>query len=69
MDRLPNPVEEAIESVNPKEQGLPASNPYESFRSERHAPAELNEKESVRKVICKRYEKKGLNIEQTKRIV
>ena len=27
MDRLPNPVEEAIENVNPKEQGLPASNP------------------------------------------
>ena len=27
MDRPPDPVEEAIESVNPKEQGLPASNP------------------------------------------
>ena len=44
MDRTPNPVEEAIESVNPKEQGLLASNPYESCRSESHAPAELNEK-------------------------
>ena len=41
MDRPPDPVEEAIESVNPKEQGLPASNPQESFRSESHAPAEL----------------------------
>ena len=27
IDRLPNSVEEAIESVNPKEPGLPASNP------------------------------------------
>ena len=27
MDRLLNPVEEAIEGVNPKEQGLLASNP------------------------------------------
>ena len=44
MDRPPDPVEEAIESVNPKEQGLRASNPQESFRSESHAPAELNEK-------------------------
>ena len=44
MDRPLDQVEEAIESVNPKEQGLPASNPYESFRSESHAPAELNEK-------------------------
>ena len=44
MDRTTNAIEEAIESVNPKEQGLLASNPYESFRSESHAPAELNEK-------------------------
>ena len=29
MDRPPNPVEEAVESVNPKEQGLPASDPSE----------------------------------------
>ena len=44
MDRPPDPVEEAIESVNPNEQGLPVSNPQESFRSESHAPVELNEK-------------------------
>ena len=56
MDRLLNQVEEAIDSVNPKEQGLPTFNPYESFRSESHALAELNEK-------------KGLDIEQTKCIV
>ena len=45
MDRLPNLVEEAVESVNPREQGLPASDPSESVRSESHAPVELNEKE------------------------
>ena len=44
MDRLPNLVEEAVESVNPKEQGLPASNPKKYVRSESHTPAETNEK-------------------------
>ena len=43
MDCPPNPVEEAVESVNPGNQGLPASNPSEYVRSESHAPAELNE--------------------------
>ena len=44
MDRPPNQIEEVVESVNPKEQGLPASDPQESVRSERHAPTEPNEK-------------------------
>ena len=44
MDRPPNPVEEAVESVDLKEQGLPASDSLESIRSESHAPAEPNEK-------------------------
>ena len=44
MVRPPNSVEEAVESVNPKEQGLPAFDPLESVRSESHAPAEPNEK-------------------------
>ena len=43
MDRPPNPVEEAAESVNPRDLGLPASNPSESVRSESHAPDEPNE--------------------------
>ena len=43
MDRLPNLVEEAVESVNPREQGLPASNPSESIRSESQTPAKPNE--------------------------
>ena len=44
MDRPPNPVEEAVESVDRKEQGLPASDSSESVRSESHAPTEPNEK-------------------------
>ena len=44
MDRPPNPVEEVVESVDPKEQGLLASDSSESVRSESHAPAEPNEK-------------------------
>ena len=40
MDRLPNPVEEAVESVNPEDQGLSALDPYESFKSESNAPTE-----------------------------
>ena len=43
MDRPPNPTEEATESVNPEDQGLPASDPSESIRSESHAPVGLNE--------------------------
>ena len=38
-----NPIEEAVESVNPGDQGLPASDPSESFKSESHALAEPNE--------------------------
>ena len=44
MDRPPNPVEEAVESVNPREQRLLAYDPQKSVRSESHAPAEPNEK-------------------------
>ena len=36
--------EEAVESDNPREQGLPTSDPWDSVRSETHAPAEPNEK-------------------------
>ena len=43
MDRPPNPTEEAAESVNPGDQGLPASDLFESVRSESHAPTEPNE--------------------------
>ena len=43
MDHPPNPAEEAAESVNPGDQGLPASNPSESVRSESHAPTKPNE--------------------------
>ena len=43
MDRSPNPVEEAIESVNPGDQWLPALDPSESVRRESHTPAEPNE--------------------------
>ena len=43
MDRPPNLAEEAAESVNPGDQGLPASDRSESVRSESHAPAEPNE--------------------------
>ena len=43
MDRPPNPAEEAAESVNPGDQGLPTSDPYESVRSESYAPVEPNE--------------------------
>ena len=43
MDHPPNPVEEATKSVNPGDQGLPALDPFESIRSESHAPAKPNE--------------------------
>ena len=36
MDR--NSVEKVVESVNLGDQGLPASDPSESVRSESHAP-------------------------------
>ena len=39
MDHPSNSTEEATESVNPGDQGLPS----ESIRSESHAPAEPNE--------------------------
>ena len=43
MDHPLNPAEEAAKSVNPGDQGLPASNPFEYVRSESHAPIEPNE--------------------------
>ena len=43
MDRPPKPVEEAVESVNPRDQGLSTSDPSEYVRSESHAPSEPNE--------------------------
>ena len=43
MDRPPNLAEEAVESVNPGDQGLPTSDPSESVISESHAPVEPNE--------------------------
>ena len=39
MDHPSNSIEEATESVNPGDQGLPSK----SVRSESHAPAEPNE--------------------------
>ena len=43
MDRPPNLAEEAAESVNPGDQGLPTSYPFEFVKSESHALAEPNE--------------------------
>ena len=43
MDCPPNPAEEAVESVNPIDQGLPTLDPSESVRSDSHAHAEPNE--------------------------
>ena len=43
MDRPLNSAEEVVESVNPGVQGLPASDPSESFRSESQVPAKPNE--------------------------
>ena len=43
MDRPLNLAEEVVESVNPGDQGLPASDSSEYVRSESHAPAEPNE--------------------------
>ena len=39
MDRPPNPNEEATESVNPGDQGLFSSDPFEYVRSECQVPA------------------------------
>ena len=43
MDCPPNPVEEGVESVNPKEQGLLASDSSKSIKSESQAPAKPKE--------------------------
>ena len=43
MDHPLNSAEEAAESFNPGYQGLPASDPFESVRSESHPPTEPNE--------------------------
>ena len=43
MDRLSNLVEEFVESVNPREQGLTTSDPSKSVRSESQTPAKPNE--------------------------
>ena len=43
MDRPPNLAEEAAESVDLGDKGLPALDPSKSIRSESHAPAEPNE--------------------------
>ena len=43
MDRPPNPSKKVVESVNPGDQGLPASDPSEYVRSESHTPTEPNE--------------------------
>ena len=43
MDRPPNLAEEAAESVNPRDQGMPASDLSEYVRSESHAPVKPNE--------------------------
>ena len=40
MDHPPNPSEEAVESVNPGDQGLFASDPSKSLKSESNALAE-----------------------------
>ena len=43
MDHHSNSAEEATESVNPGDQGLPSSDLSEYVRSESHGPAEPNE--------------------------
>ena len=43
MDHPPNSIEETTESVNPRDQRLPAWDPFKSIRSESHALAEPNE--------------------------
>ena len=43
MDRPQDPVKGATECVNPREQGLSASDPFESVKSESNAPKEPTE--------------------------
>ena len=43
MDRFPNSVEEAVESVNLGDQGLSALDPSKSVKSESNAPTEPTE--------------------------
>ena len=43
MDRPLNPFEEGVENVDPKKQGLPASDSSESVKSESQASAKPNE--------------------------
>ena len=43
MDHPPNPAEEVAESVNPGDQGISASDPSESVRSESQVSVEPNE--------------------------
>ena len=43
MDRPPNPAEEVAESLNLGDQGLSASDPSESFKSESNAPTKPTE--------------------------
>ena len=43
MDRPPNPTEEVVESVNLGDQGLSASDPSKSVRSESQVLAKPNE--------------------------
>ena len=43
MERPPNPVEEANESIKPREQGLPASDSSESVKSDSQALVKPNE--------------------------
>ena len=43
MDHPPNPTKEAVESVNPEDQGIFASDPSEFVISESQVPVEPNE--------------------------
>ena len=43
MDHPPYPAEEIAESVNPEDQGLSASDPFEFVKSESSAPVEPTE--------------------------
>ena len=43
MDRPPNSAKEANESINPRDQGLPASDPFEFVRSKSQVPTKPNE--------------------------
>ena len=43
MDRPSNSTKETTKGVNPGDQGLPTSDPFEYVRSESHAPTKPNE--------------------------